>query len=270
MTTDARFRVMTLNLWGDRHWDERRAEVLAWINHENPEVLALQEVVRGGPHDPLGWLTDQTGLFSEFGGGRRGAGAEFGNAVLSRHPIQGSERLELTRCGLDIERRYALRCTLATAAGDWDVYSTHLTHLFHHGFVREAQALQLGRWMAGRLQGELPPVLMGDLNALPDAAEVRYLKGRQSLEGESFHLFDAFEACGAVGSTWDNANPWAAPNMVPDQRIDYVLVGVRGPAGGGRLCSARLVCDRPLLGGVYASDHYGIVVDLGLPVPAIA
>jgi endonuclease/exonuclease/phosphatase family metal-dependent hydrolase len=267
MATGERFRVMTLNLWGDRHWDDRRDEVAAWIDHERPDVLALQEVVRGGPGDPLGWLTDRTGMVAAFAGGRRGPGTEFGNAVLSRHPVRASERLELTRAGQDIERRYALRCTIDTPAGGWDVYSTHLTHLFQHGFVREAQALQIARWMARRPPGDLPPVLMGDLNAVPDSAEVRFLTGRQSMEGESFHLFDAFAACGAVGATWDNANPWAAPNMVPDQRIDYVLVGVRGPAGGGRLCAARLACDRPLLGGGFASDHYGVVVELGLPLP---
>ena len=129
MTTAERFRVMTLNLWGDQHWDERRDEILAWINHEDPDVLALQEVVRGGPHDPMGWLTDQTGMVAEFGGAPRGAGDEFGNAVLSRHPIRASQRLELTRAGQDIERRYALRCTLDTPVGRWDVYSTHLAHL---------------------------------------------------------------------------------------------------------------------------------------------
>jgi endonuclease/exonuclease/phosphatase family metal-dependent hydrolase len=113
--------------------------------------------------------------------------------------------------------------------------------------------------------GGYPPILCGDLNARPDAAEVRFLKGLASSGGRSFHLFDAFEVAhpGAPGHTWDNRNPYAAMNAVPDQRIDYVLVGVRRDDGAGRVLSCDVVCDQPRR-GIWPSDHFGVCARLSL------
>jgi endonuclease/exonuclease/phosphatase family metal-dependent hydrolase len=61
--------------------------------------------------------------------------------------------------------------------------------------------------------------------------------------------------------TWDNRNPYAAMNQVPDQRIDYILVGVRASDGTGRIQSARLVCDGPR-DGAWPSDHLGVTATL--------
>ncbi|MGI8435008.1 MAG: endonuclease/exonuclease/phosphatase family protein [Nocardioidaceae bacterium] len=255
------FTVMTLNLWGSNHWLERRAEVLAWISEEQPDVIALQEVERGADGQ-LEWLTAQTGMHHAFAGARRAGGPEFGNALLSRFVIESYDSLELPLLDRDLERRFALRARIATPDGLTNVYSTHLSHLFVDGLVREAQVVALADWIDVHATGVLPTILCGDLNAMPDSAEVRFLKGRQSLGGRSFHLFDALEMCGNEAPTWSNRNHWAALERLPDQLIDYIFVGVRhSDTGAGQVLCANLVCDLDRT-GVFASDHFGVTANL--------
>jgi hypothetical protein len=69
------------------------------------------------------------------------------------------------------------------------------------------------------------------------------------------------------GHTWSVDNPLAAAEIArvigrPDhrERIDYVFVA-GDPAARVRIVRAELVGDRPV-GGVWLSDHAGVVVDL--------
>jgi endonuclease/exonuclease/phosphatase family metal-dependent hydrolase len=72
------------------------------------------------------------------------------------------------------------------------------------------------------------------------------------------------------GHTWtaDNPNARAEMDAIVRQpghrrRIDYVLVGSwhAHPRASARVRSAALTFDRPV-DGVWASDHYGVLVDL--------
>jgi endonuclease/exonuclease/phosphatase family metal-dependent hydrolase len=148
------------------------------------------------------------------------------------------------------------------------VTSTHLSHLFDQGWVREQQVRQLADFVAAG-SGEFPPVVCGDFNARPASTEVRFIKGLHAFDGRSFHLFDAFEVAhpGELGFTWNNANPFAASNNTPDQRIDYVFVGVRTDDGAGTVLDAAVTCDAPR-GDVYPTDHFGVVARLACPARA--
>jgi endonuclease/exonuclease/phosphatase family metal-dependent hydrolase len=112
-------------------------------------------------------------------------------------------------------------------------------------------------------------VLLGDLDATPDAASIRFLTGRQSLEGVSVSYHDAWETVhpGEPGHTFTPANPLVAAGDMPlvqPRRIDYVLV--RGTSHGPSLrvdgCELAFT-DGP--GGTPPSDHLGLVADLALP-----
>lgn len=111
----------------------------------------------------------------------------------------------------------------------------------------------------------LPPIVCGDFNARPESTEVRFIKGLHALDQRSFHLFDAFEVAnpGQPGYTWSNANPFAAAEQVPDQRIDYIFVGVHAEDGAGRVLTAHVVCNEPR-GGGWPSDHFGVAAELSL------
>jgi endonuclease/exonuclease/phosphatase family metal-dependent hydrolase len=110
----------------------------------------------------------------------------------------------------------------------------------------------------------LPAVLVGDFNAVADSAEIRFLKGLQSLDGKSVHFTDCYEHTGKLpGYTFDTENnPYASLTKEFPRRIDFVLV--RGPelhTGRGKPLSSKVVMNE-VVDGVAASDHYGILTEI--------
>jgi len=93
----------------------------------------------------------------------------------------------------------------------------------------------------------------------------------RSVGGRSVHYHDAWAVAGqGPGFTWNIGNPNARPEMDAivrqphhRRRIDYVFVGswYAHPNAHCYINSAELAFDQPL-GGIWASDHYGVVVDL--------
>jgi endonuclease/exonuclease/phosphatase family metal-dependent hydrolase len=142
-----------------------------------------------------------------------------------------------------------------------------LSYRFDEGWVREAQVRQLADFV-GTGSGDFPPIVCGDFNARPESTEVLFIGGLHALDGHSFHLFDAFEVAhpGELGFTWNNTNPYTAQDPTPDQRIDYIFVGVRTADGAGKVLDAAVVCDATRR-GVWPSDHFGVVAQLACPAP---
>ena len=147
---------------------------------------------------------------------------------------------------------------------------THLHWKFHQSEVRERQVVAAcDRVLARRRQGGFPPLLIGDFNAEPESAEIRYVTGLQSLRGRSVALRDAWRAAGKGGSgiTWSNANDYARLNLEPDRRIDYVFAGFPRRNGIGQITHCRVVCNEPKA-GVWPSDHFGVYAELrAVPLP---
>ena len=106
-------------------------------------------------------------------------------------------------------------------------------------------------------------IVGGDFNAAPDSDEIRMLVGRREPPRPGFVLFDAWDHTddGSRGVTWSNANPWAAPNLLPDQRIDYVFTGWPRRGGAGSALAASIAGREPRA-GVVASDHYAVIADI--------
>ena len=112
-------------------------------------------------------------------------------------------------------------------------------------------------------------LVLGDVDATPDSASLSFWRGRRPSDGLSVCYQDAWEYAHPddPGRTFDLANPLVHDGEVAtavSRRIDYVLVraGLHGPTLRVREC--RLLLDAPV-GGVWASDHYGVVADLALP-----
>jgi endonuclease/exonuclease/phosphatase family metal-dependent hydrolase len=260
-------RILTLNLWHDEGpWPRRRERVREWITRLDPDVVALQEVLRGASCDQLVELFGGSGFQLDFAAATpfwRDSSIGFGNAVASRFPIRDRDVCVLPGSG-DGERRVALAVTIATPHGPLGLTCTHLNWKLHHGFVRERQVLALAEFARARRPGlELPPIIAGDLNAEPDSAEIRFLTGLQSLEGRSTLFYDAWRLAGdgGPGFTWSNRNPYARAAIEPDRRIDYVLAGYPQPSGIGRIERCRVVCDDEI-DGVWPSDHFGVLAEI--------
>lgn len=267
-------RVLTLNCWNvSEPYAARMAIARAAIEALAPDLIGLQEVVmrRDGldqAADLLGGLGYHTVYAPAFRWTERGHvaldadGDIFGNLIASRWPIVASERRALPGEELD-ERRCALAAHVEAPFGRVPFVCTHLAWRFEHGALRERQVRALDALARDWARDcAFPPIVVGDLNADPDANEIRYLCGLAALEGQSTYYQDAWRVRGdGPGFTWDNRNAYTALMFEPDRRLDYVLVGLADVTGRGwieRVALAATDC----IDGVWASDHFGVVADI--------
>lgn len=271
-------RILTLNIWNrSGPWEHRLRLIQKGIADAAPDVVGLQEVV----HSPQSPATSQTqeivASWQDAGGPTAlhiafapawsyASGDQFGNALLSRFPIVEERSLPLPT----EDARVVLFCRLDTPHGILPVFVTHLSWKLDEGYVREAQVLAIAAMLREQERvGDLPAILMGDLNAGPDATEIRFLRGLHAMGKTSIFLTDCFERAGhGPPFTFDpEKNPHAALTKEVPRRIDYVFV--RGPRddGSGMPISARVVLNEVVTEGgdaVAPSDHFGVLAEVRL------
>ncbi|TMQ09400.1 MAG: hypothetical protein E6J90_38150 [Deltaproteobacteria bacterium] len=246
----ASVRVLTLNLWNrEGPWERRRELLRAWFERLEPDLVGLQEVSGEqidelfGPEAHREWL-----------------GRESGIAVVSRWPLR--ERAELALIGDGEPGGSALRVIADSPHGAIRFCcAATFFYLPHHGYRRERQMPELARFARGDVgRDDFPPILVGDFNADDQSAEIRYLKGLQSLDGSSAYFVDAwaFAGDGGAGTTWSRHNDFAGRWLLPDRRIDYIFVGhprLADRAGVIERCD--VVCNERR-DGIWPSDHFGV------------
>lgn len=260
----AELRVLTINIWNRQGpWQERNALLSAALEAAQPDIIGMQEVIRRGSASQADELTARLGHHVAFGKARPlDEDADYGNAITSRFPITRSRVVELPCLDVD-EPRSILVTELDTPVGCLPVLVTHFSWRLDHGFVREQQALAVADTLDTITGNVLPPVVMGDLNAGPDTAEVRFLVGEQMLHGRSTRLTDCFATVGeGPGYTFDGRhNRFAEPWKEPPRRIDYVLVDGPDSAGRGTPITAEVVLTEAV-DDILPSDHYGVLTTL--------
>lgn len=173
--------ILTYNIAGNRGRGrpQHLEDVAALILESGADVVGLQEVVdHGGMEQPEKILARLTGMQAQFQAAHLGKRHILGNAVLSREPILESRSYELP--GRFPERRMLSEVVTSVRGLRVTVFNTHLVHLARAGaLIRRVQATEVAR----RMQTcEHPHVLVGDLNAAPNAGEllaVRTLCGLQ-------------------------------------------------------------------------------------------
>ena len=286
-------RVVQLNadsLVGGR-WLERRDEIVAWIDDLDPDVVCLQEIWQDDRHpNTAGWIAERaaTEWHWDFGGfpppDPAAVGADpslrFGSAILSRWPV---DAVDLMGLPVTHDGPHPAHVTMRPRAlppsmpfellhvrtAGLDVYSTHLQPMPAQARHRVEQVLFVNDAIGRTCDpgSSLPPLLCGDFNAEPTSDEIRFLTARAVLDGRSTYFQDAWAVIhDGGGVTWDPANEFAAEANEPRQRIDYVFVGesYNRPDHAGRVLSASLAFDSQK-SGVFASDHYGLSVDIAWP-----
>jgi endonuclease/exonuclease/phosphatase family metal-dependent hydrolase len=261
-------RVATLNIWNRfGPWEQRLASIRAGVGVLAPDLLGLQEVVRLEPNDGDG--LDQAAAIAEGFGyhvayGRARDERWFGNAALSRWPIDRSHVYELPRAGTE-ERRTLLFAEVASPFGAIPFFVTHLNWKFDEGHVREAQMREIVMRIEAVAKGDgFPAILVGDMNAEPDSDEIRYLRGLTSLStGRRVYFQDAFAYAGdgSSGVTYARRNPFAEPLREPDRRIDYIFTRGRDERHRGEPLEASVCFDQPV-NGTFPTDHFGVIATL--------
>jgi len=281
----ARLRVATLNIWGrNENWPARREVLRQCLVELDVDVLGLQEVEE--LVEPDGTVSNQAeelahvlGFHLAYGVSfsrtrADGVTRHFGNAVLSRYPISGSVCCPLPEAVRD-EPRSTLFAVVQAPFALVPFVATHLAWRLDNSADRVDQVIALAQ-VCERLWPErseddeddptyFPVVVLADLNAEPDSDELRYLTGLTSLGTRGVRFADAWRYGGVgPGHTYDPLNGYAARTHEHARRIDYVLIRGPGDAGTGLPHAPRLAFTEPR-DGVYASDHFGVVVDLAAP-----
>jgi endonuclease/exonuclease/phosphatase family metal-dependent hydrolase len=260
---------MSWNLWW-RHgpWEERQQAIAATLAAVQPDLCGFQEVW-GGPGESLAIdLAGRLGMhwcWAEAGKVRDPGGTELfiGNAILSRWPITTQEASALPVSATD-ETRVAVHARIDAPGGALPMFTTHLTYGPGRSALRAAQVRALARFVEEHSGGcAYPPVVTGDLNAEPGSDELRLLGGLLADPAvPGLVLLDAWRYAdpGDPGFTWDLRNGYQGDSLIPDSRIDYILVGLPRQ-GRGRVESVRLAGTAPV-DGVWPSDHFAVVADL--------
>lgn len=269
-------RVLTLNIWNRQGpWEHRLRLLQKGIAEVDPDIVGLQEVIHR-PSDASACQASQLAdAWAKAGGPAEihvgfgpawtyDNGDQFGNAVLSRYPLRDGRTFDLpTR-----DARSVVFARADTPAGPLPFFVTHLSWKLDEGCLREEQVLAIAGYVRETAApDDLPAVLVGDLNAAPDATEMRFLRGLHALDRTSIHFTDCFERVGeGPGFTFDPPNnPHAALTYEPPRRIDYVLVAGPDERGRGMPTAARVVLDDVDMETgqrVAPSDHYGVLAEI--------
>jgi endonuclease/exonuclease/phosphatase family metal-dependent hydrolase len=262
-----RIRVYTHNIYGRRAgWDDRRKVLAEGVARRKPDIILFQEEVWTPDYDqtsdlvPDGWQVAHSTA--------RSAQESSGISIASRWPMAVIEEVDLTEGGPPIDEFAwaALIVSVTTPLGPVVVVNHFPDAAVDRESERERQALAVHRRVRELCDADTPVVLGGDLDAEPHAASLRFLTGLQSIEGESAsytRAWDAvhpFEPCVTLDPI---RNPLTAGmRNWPYRQIDHLLVR-SAPDGltALQIDACSLMHDEPV-DGVWASDHYGLIMDL--------
>jgi endonuclease/exonuclease/phosphatase family metal-dependent hydrolase len=196
-------RVLTLNLWGRRgDWEARREGLVAALRDLRPDLVAFQEAVVTDEYDQAADLMGpdfHLAHQAEREPGADGVERGQGTSVATRWPLGDVREVDLHLT----PRTAGFACTTLVAAVETPLgpvlFANHVPS-WQLAFERERelQALAAARELEGSA-GDRHVVLAGDFTADPWSAGVRFLTGRQSLEGESVCYRDAWESSHGSG-----------------------------------------------------------------------
>lgn len=202
---------------------ERTAKV---IEQSGAEIIGLQELdrhftKRSAFVDQVDWLSKRLGMYSAFGANldmepnesgkpRR----QYGNAVLSKHPIKYVENHLLTKVVSPIansEQRGILEVVLEVKGTYVSFFNTHLS------LKEEELKVSIDEILEITEKSRFPKIITGDFNADPDHLQIKRMEN---------HFDDVFLKIGK-----NNMYTYPAPyehdsdgvKLKPVTRIDYIF-----------------------------------------------
>ena len=216
---------------------------MAQLVEVGPDVIGLQEL-RRCPSQAR-WIT--RGLNKALGGqpryrhqstGKTGLwGLWEGVTILTRLPV-------LERGSLDLRGQHRVANWVRVRLGNGalvDIYNAHLAS--RDEALRDGQARLISEHMTAR--GDIPTLLVGDLNAGPTSSTLRLL-------GQRFRSAHALVHGAEPAKTWPTP---LRPGAGSGSTIDYVLVDEHVEVVDAWLTFDRASPSDPTL---FASDHLGI------------
>jgi len=298
-------KVITLNVWSGLDYEgifymgeyesdevkEQRFNLLVQnLRKVNPDVIFLQEVNPAGAYS--GRLADSLGMDELHqvanGGIKLGplglpVNLKEGNAILAKKEYKLEEKDILKLSG-----SFGLYGDPITIHFDESIFalsalieidSTRIllvnTHLFspstEEGKIRRKEDIKELLGYINDYSNDMPVILGGDLNAVPESEEVNMLLS----EGK---FIDCFSKNAVPGYTWDpQTNNNIKYSLIKDssdhaglkeaeydsvpRRVDYIFVNTK--FGSSSIITSEVVL-KDISNGINISDHFGVMTELNI------
>lgn len=234
-----KIKVMTFNIQHCLDYQNDKIDVDLFINsikEINPDICGLNEVRGEGPIDGY---TDQTNALGDgLGYNRYFAKAidvqgtsPYGNAFVTKFPVKSAETVAVPDPIFKYEiGKYESRCVLKAVA---DVGGKDLLVLVCHMGLALGERKNAVKEICKIVDStDMPLILMGDFNALPDADELKPL----------------FERLNDTDSLAEESGKFTFPSYRPNIKIDYIFY-------------RNLKCTGVKTVQKVISDHYPIVAE---------
>lgn len=203
------------------------------IKQEDPDIVALQEIDantgRSGPGNQAEMIAERLGMNVFFGKAIDYDGGEYGVAVLSKFDLTDGKINRLpTQSGTNGEPRVLVTAKITTPKGNEIRFgSTHLDAQREdtNRLLQIEEVVKIGQ------NEQLPLIIAGDFNAVPDSEVVRMLDS---------HFKRTCRLCGFTSSAQN-----------PVRTIDYIAF--KHPENKFEVESHKVINE------TYASDHFPIV-----------
>jgi endonuclease/exonuclease/phosphatase family metal-dependent hydrolase len=264
-------RVVMQNVWAHfGAWSERRGVLANGLRALEPDLVAFVEPIKRDGYDQTVDLLGP-GYHVVYQAERDSNG--IGISIASRWPIGQVHEVDLRvtpRTSTFLGRTLVAEIDAPEPLGPLLFVAANPSWEMGLERERELQAVAAARLLEELVaERDLHVILAGDFDAVPDAASIRFLTGRQSLEGISVCYRDAWESVHGQepGYTFTPSNPLVAAGETAwdvHRRIDYIFIRCDdyGPTLDVRACER--LFDAPV-DGVWASDHFGVVADFTVP-----
>jgi endonuclease/exonuclease/phosphatase family metal-dependent hydrolase len=261
-------RVMTWNIWwrfGPR-WRDRQPGVVDTLRTVNSDVVALQEVWATADTTQAHEFAEQLGMHAAFAApalppppvpaeNDDQVGVRMGIGLLSRWPIRTARPVEMpARHRTPAPVSMVVTVDHPTGALHIVVACLEWEPAYNDDRIAQAHAL-VDLATDPALDGPLPVIVTGDLNAAPDSPVLRPLQDT---------LLDAWTAGGGdpAAATLPSSHPSApveAEELI-DRRIDHIYLRPGQPRQRLVVESAELA--GAAVDGLYPSDHRAVFCDL--------
>ena len=256
-------KVMSWNLWWKfEDYLERQKLIFSEIEKLTPDIMCLQEVWEEEDESQADKIASLLGYEFVYGKSFDFDGVAFGNAIISKYPIQDHSVNYMAAEQKYDEKRLLLHAQIIYKEMNLDIMCTHLNYKYEHQHVREGQVKYILKYISNLKKSKFPVILCGDFNADPNSDEIRMITGHRK-PVEEIVLRDSWIITNpeSPGFTWSNKNSYAKKTLESDRRIDYIFVGKAGSKGLGHPLSTVLVgTDKN--NNLFPSDHFGIMTHL--------
>jgi len=267
---ETNLRVVTLNLFGRQAgWEDRRTVLINGFRELQPDIVAFQEAIVTEDDDQVIDIVGNDYHVIHQSRGLLGD-ENHGASVAKRWPLGAAHEpdLHVTPLTADYPCGALIVDILAPAPFKPLWFVAHgPSYQWAAEHERELQALATARLVEDSAESGDHVIVAGYFNAEADAASLRFWSGRQSLDGMSVAYQDLWRHThpDEPGHTVAPDTPLTRndePHLTAGRRIDYIFArcGEHGPTLQVRHCERCF--DQPV-DGVWASDHFGVLADLG-------